>query len=58
MTRAPCSTAQTIPAAILSALAPPPAVTRTGITRHPQQWPAMPMRLFPRAASTLATRVP
>ncbi len=58
MIRAPCSTAQMIPVAIRSALTEPPAVTRTGMIRQRQQCPAMPIPLLPRAAITLATRVP
>ena len=47
-----------IPAAIRAALTEPLALTRIGMIRQPQQWPAMPISLFPRAAITLATRVP
>ena len=39
-------------------LAEPLELTRIGITRHPQQCPAIPISLFPRAAITLATRDP
>ena len=58
MIRAPWSTAYVIPAAIRAGLAEPFALTRIGITRHPQQCPAIPISLLPRAAITLATRDP
>ncbi len=58
MIRAPASTAYRIPAAIRPGLAEPFALTRIGITRQPQQCPAIPIWLLPRAAITLATREP
>ena len=39
-------------------LADPFELTRIGITRQLQQWPAIPIWLLPRAAITLATRDP
>ena len=57
ITLAPCSTAYMIPAAIRCGLTAPPE-TRIGMILQPQQWPAMPIPLLPRAAITLATCVP
>ena len=58
MMRAPWSTAYLMPVAIRAGLAEPFALTRIGITRQPQQCPAIPIWLLPRAAITLATRDP
>ena len=58
MIRAPAIDRIRIPAAIRPGLAEPLALTRIGITRQPQQCPAIPIWLFPRAAITLATREP
>ena len=58
ITLAPCSTAYEIPDAIRCGFTEPPPETRIGMTLQPQQWPAMPTPLLPRAAITLATCVP